>query len=94
MQRTPRQSKPMLSAPAHTQHTKLLYSPEEAAELLSISRSRLYILLARAVIASIKEGRARLIPATALDQNIQRRLDEQMATTESLEMFYSSRKGA
>jgi excisionase family DNA binding protein len=78
-------------------YTKLLYSPEEAAELLSISRSRLYILLARAVIVSIKEGRARLIPATALDDYVRRRLDEQadfVAVSRPLGLYYSSRKGA
>ena len=71
-----RQSKPLLVVSSQSPYTKVLYTPEEAAELLSMSRSRLYVLLARAVIASIKEGRARLIPAIALDQYVQRRLEE------------------
>ena len=62
-------------------YAKLLYTPEEAAELLSISRSRLYILLARSVIFSFKEGRARLIPMSALDQYVQYRLAEQASPT-------------
>ncbi len=57
--------------------SKMLLSPEEAAELLSISRTRLYYLLARKVIRSIKEGRARLVPALELEAYIQRRLVEQ-----------------
>jgi excisionase family DNA binding protein len=59
--------------PAH----KILYTPEEAAELLSMSRTRLYALLGRKVIASIKEGRARLVPGSALDAYVRRRLQEQ-----------------
>jgi hypothetical protein len=41
------------------------------------ARTRLYALLARNVIASIKEGRVRLIPVGTLEQYIQRRLAEQ-----------------
>lgn len=92
-----RQPKPLLVASSPSLYTKVLYTPEEAAELLSMSRSRLYVLLARAVIASIKEGRARLIPAIALDQYVQRRLEEQATSAkavDSLEVFYSRRKGA
>jgi excisionase family DNA binding protein len=73
----PRQQRAPLLYLANPFHTKLLYTPEEAAELLSISRSRLYILMARAAISSIKEGRIRLIPAAALDEYLQRRLAEQ-----------------
>ena len=69
---------PLLSPMSHP-FMKVLYTPEEAAEVLSSSRSRLYLLLARAAIASIKAGRARLIPAVALDQYMQRRLAEQPA---------------
>jgi excisionase family DNA binding protein len=91
-----RQPKLLLSS-SHPPYTKLLYTPEEAAELLSMSRSRLYILLARAVIASIKEGRARLIPAVALDQYVQRRLEEQavpVVVVEPVEVLYARRRQA
>jgi len=80
---------PLQSKPPYT---KVLYTPEEAAELLSISRSRLYILLARTAILSIKEGRARLVPAAALDQYVQRRIAEQLPLTviaESLGTMHS-----
>jgi excisionase family DNA binding protein len=89
-----RQPKPLLSS-SHPPYTKLLYTPEEAAELLSMSRSRLYILLARAVIASIKEGRARLIPAVALDQYVQRRLEEQtvpVIVAQPVEVLHARRR--
>jgi excisionase family DNA binding protein len=55
---------------------KLLYTPEEAAQLLSMSRTRIYALLGRNAIFSIKEGRARLVPAIALEEYVQRRLAE------------------
>jgi excisionase family DNA binding protein len=58
---------------------KLLYTPEEAALLLSMSRSRIYVLLSRQRIGSIKEGRARLVPFSALESYVQRRLREQQA---------------
>jgi len=58
---------------------KLLYTPEEAAVLLSMSRSRVYVLLSRQRIGSIKEGRARLVPFSELESYIHRRLCEQQA---------------
>jgi len=58
---------------------KLLYTPEEAAVLLSMSRSRVYVLLGRQRIGSIKEGRRRLVPLIELESYIQRRLREQQA---------------
>ena len=58
---------------------KLLYTPEEAAALLSMSRSRVYVLLCRRWIGSIKEGRRRLVPFFELESYIQRRLCEQQA---------------
>jgi excisionase family DNA binding protein len=58
---------------------KLLYTPEEAAVLLSMSRSRVYVLLSRRWIGSIKEGRRRLVPVSEVESYIQRRLCEQQA---------------
>lgn len=46
---------------------KLLYTPREAAELLGISRSSLYVLLARGDVDSVYIGASRRITATALD---------------------------
>lgn len=45
---------------------KLLLTPEEAAEALSIGRSKLYQLLAAAVLRSVTIGSSRRIPVEAL----------------------------
>jgi excisionase family DNA binding protein len=50
---------------------KLLYSPREAAELLSISRTKLYELMAAGDICSIRVGRSRRIPLDALRSFVQ-----------------------
>jgi excisionase family DNA binding protein len=46
--------------------SQLLYSPEEAARLLSIGRTQLYELMARGELASVKVGRNRKIKAAEL----------------------------
>lgn len=51
---------------------KLLHSPEACAELLSVSTSQVYELLARREIESIKLGRLRRIPHDALTAYIDR----------------------
>ena len=50
-----------------TAPTTLLLTPTEAATQLRISRSSLYVLLARGDLASIRVGGSRRIPAQALD---------------------------
>lgn len=45
---------------------RLLYTPLEAAQALSISRSTLYILLNQGAIRSVRVGGSRRIPAGAL----------------------------
>ena len=47
--------------------TKLLYRINEAAEVSSISRSRLYELIASGELESVKLGSTRLIPHDALE---------------------------
>jgi excisionase family DNA binding protein len=56
--------------------SKLLYTPEDVAVLLSMSRTRVYALLRGGVIGSIKEGRARLVPLAELEAYVQRRLNK------------------
>lgn len=51
---------------------KLLYTPREAAALLGISRSSLYVLLARGDVASIYIGASRRITTAALDEFVAR----------------------
>lgn len=50
----------------------LLYSPEEAASVLSLGRSTMFELLSSGEIASVKIGRARRIPRVALEAYVER----------------------
>jgi excisionase family DNA binding protein len=45
---------------------KLLLKPEEAAELLSIGRSKVYELIGTGELVSVRIGTSRRIPADAL----------------------------
>ena len=45
---------------------KLLLTPEEAAKLLGVGRSRVYDLMRAHVLLSVKIGRSRRIPAASL----------------------------
>lgn len=54
---------------------KLLLTVEEAAHRMSIGRSHLYELLRRGEVPSIRLGRARRIPVSALSEFVQRRLE-------------------
>lgn len=46
---------------------RLLITVEAAAELLSISRTRMYALIKTGEVTSVRVGRLRRIPAAALD---------------------------
>jgi excisionase family DNA binding protein len=54
----------------HSIVDKLLYSPREAASLLSISRTKIYERMAAGDLCSIQVGRSRRIPADALREFI------------------------
>jgi excisionase family DNA binding protein len=56
---------------------RVLLSVEEAAERLSVSRTRLYALIKAGDVASVRVGRLRRVPADALLQFIARLLAEQ-----------------
>jgi excisionase family DNA binding protein len=60
-----------------TSTPRVLLSVEDAAEQLSVSRTRLYALIKAGDIASVRVGRLRRIPADALPQFIARLLAEQ-----------------
>jgi excisionase family DNA binding protein len=53
-----------------------LLSPEQAAELLGCRRTYIFELLARGDLASVKLGRLRRIPASAVEKFIQARVAE------------------
>jgi excisionase family DNA binding protein len=56
---------------------KLLYSPEEAADMLGVSRSQVFELIAQRQIESVKVGRLRRFPLDALTAYIERLRAEQ-----------------
>jgi excisionase family DNA binding protein len=51
---------------------KLLLKPEEAAEVLSIGRSKIYELIGTGELASVRIGASRRIPAEALVEFVNR----------------------
>ncbi|MGA7270643.1 MAG: helix-turn-helix domain-containing protein [Acidimicrobiia bacterium] len=51
---------------------KLLLKPEEAAEVLSIGRSKVYELIGTGELASVRIGASRRIPADALVEFVSR----------------------
>lgn len=51
---------------------KLLLKPEEAAEVLSIGRSKVYELIGTGELASVRVGASRRIPADALVEFVSR----------------------
>jgi excisionase family DNA binding protein len=53
---------------------RLLLTPEEAARALGVSRAKLYPMLMRRQIASIRIGGSRRIPLAALQQYVEDRL--------------------
>jgi len=58
---------------------KLLVSAEEAANILSLGRSKVFELLADGSIESLKVGRRRLVPRQALDTYVQHQREVQAA---------------
>src|SRR5688572_18298516 len=54
------------------EESKVLITVEEAARRLSIGRSHVYELLQRQQLASVKLGKSRRIPLTALDEFVSR----------------------
>lgn len=49
---------------------KMLLTPEEAAQALSIGRSKLYELLRAGVLGSVRIGGSRRIPVAALHEYV------------------------
>lgn len=52
--------------------TALLYKPEAAAAALGIGRSKLFELIAAGQLETVRIGRARRIPAEALEEYVAR----------------------
>jgi excisionase family DNA binding protein len=64
--------------------SKKLLSVNEAATALSLGRSLVYTLILNGEINSIKIGRARRIPPSAIDEFIARRLQQEVSINEPI----------
>lgn len=49
---------------------RLLYRPEEGAQILGVSRSRIFELMAAGEVETVQIGRSRRIPAEALERYV------------------------
>lgn len=58
--------KPVKTGPVSEVPERLLYRVDEACELLSLSRSRIFELLRSGDLRSVKQGRSRRVPHAAL----------------------------
>ena len=56
---------------------KLLLTPEEAAELLGVGRSRLYDLMRKRELRSVRIGKCRRVPVAALKAYVERLTQDQ-----------------
>ena len=56
---------------------RLLYRPSEAAEALSTSRSKVYVMLQRGELPKVYVGACLRVPRAALEEWIARQLREQ-----------------
>jgi excisionase family DNA binding protein len=72
-----------MSAPEQT--PRLVLSVEAAAELLSISRTRMFALIRAGNMRSIRVGRLRRIPADALAEYVDQLITAQPPATERTE---------
>ena len=59
-----------ISHTAYGSQERLLLSVVDAAQILSLSRSKVYELLAAGAIRSVRIGRSRRIPRSALDDYV------------------------
>jgi excisionase family DNA binding protein len=59
-----------LSLSTYGSQERLLLSVVDAAQILSLSRSKVYELLAAGAIRSVRIGRSRRIPRSALDDYV------------------------
>lgn len=57
----------------------ILYRVEEAAEALRMSRSVVYELIRSGRLRTVKEGRRRLVPVTALTEYVTELVEENAA---------------
>ena len=63
-------SRPSQDAPQAAEVPKYLYRISEAVVLLSLSRSALYEQIRSGRLRSVRQGRARLVPAAAIREYV------------------------
>lgn len=63
---------PSSEQPRDSQEAKLLLTPEEAADRLSLGRTKLYELMSSGALRSVRIGKSRRIPTTALADLVDR----------------------
>lgn len=56
---------------------KLLLTPEEVADVLSVGRAAVYDLMRMRLLPSVKIGRCRRVPTSALGDFVERLVEEQ-----------------
>ena len=66
---------------------KKLLNVNEAASALGLGRSLVYTLVATRELTSIKIGRARRIPVSAIDEFIERRLEQEVSSVKEKDQF-------
>ena len=77
--------RPIFDGQAHTDETrtpKRAFRTPEAAQLLSLSDSEVRLLISQGELESIRVGRVRLVPASAIDRFLQRKLAEPRGTSD------------
>jgi excisionase family DNA binding protein len=67
-------------ATVRQQPAKLLLTPEEAAAMLSVGRTRVYELIANGELAAIRIGRSRRIPVLVLERFVRQLLEDAIGT--------------
>jgi excisionase family DNA binding protein len=55
-----------------TADSRLLFTPEHAADRLDVGRTTIYALMASGELRSVKIGRSRRVPAAALEEYVTR----------------------
>ncbi len=53
-------------------NSRLLFTPEHAADKLDVGRTTVYALMASGELRSVKIGRSRRVPAAALEEYVGR----------------------
>jgi excisionase family DNA binding protein len=56
---------------------KLLLRPEEAAELIGVSRSKMYVLIADGVLPGVRVGKSVRVPVKALEAWVEAQTTDQ-----------------